>query len=124
MDFQLSGKLFEIYPTQQKTEKFKAREFVLVTSKMIADREVVDYVKFQATGDKCDVLNRYKTGDTVTVHFNIRGNKWEKDGKVSYFTNLDAWRIEGNQVTNDTPAPYKTPNNDNPTGDFNDDLPF
>ena len=139
MDFQLSGKLFEIYPTQQKTEKFKAREFVLETTKQVGERDITDYVKFQATGDKCDVLNRYKTGDTVTIHFNIRGNKWEKDGKVSYFTNLDAWRIEGNQATNspynniteeqfnktnDTAAPYEPANNDAPTGDFNDDLPF
>jgi hypothetical protein len=122
MDFQLSGKLFEIYPTQQKTEKFKAREFILETTKQVGDREITDYVKFQATGDKCDVLNRYKTGDTVTIHFNIRGNKWEKDGKVSYFTNLDAWRIEGNQVTNDTAAPYETAANDNE--DYIDSLPF
>ena len=119
MNFELTGKLFEIYPTQQKTEKFKAREFVLVTSKMIADREVVDYVKFQATGDKCDVLNRYKTGHTVTIHFNIRGNKWEKEGKVSYFTNLDAWRIEGSQQTNDTQPSY-----DAPADEFSSDLPF
>ena len=107
MNFELTGKIFEIYPTQQKTEKFKAREFVLETTKQVSDRDITDYVKFQATGDKCDVLNRYKTGDTVTIHFNIRGNRWEKDGKVSYFTNLDAWRIEGSQVTNDTAAPYK-----------------
>ena len=122
MNFELTGKLFEIYPTQQKTEKFKAREFVLETTKQVGDREITDYVKFQATGDKCDVLNRYKTGDTVTVHFNIRGNKWVKDGKVSYFTNLDAWRIEGSQVTNDTAAPYETANNDNE--DYIDSLPF
>ena len=120
MDFQLSGKLFEIYPTQQKTEKFKAREFVLETTKQVGDKEITDYVKFQATGDKCDVLNRYKTGDTVTIHFNIRGNRWEKEGKVSYFTNLDAWRIEGNQVTNDTAAPYETASND----DYDTSLPF
>ena len=120
MDFQLSGKLFEIYPTQQKTEKFKAREFVLETTKQVGERDITDYVKFQATGDKCDVLNRYKTGDTVTIHFNIRGNKWVKDGKVSYFTNLDAWRIEGNQVTNDTAAPYETASND----DDSFSLPF
>jgi hypothetical protein len=120
MDFQLSGKLFEIYPTQQKTEKFKAREFVLETTKQVGDKEITDYVKFQATGDKCDVLNRYKTGDTVTVHFNIRGNKWVKDGKVSYFTNLDAWRIEGSQVTNDTAAPYETASNEESFSD----LPF
>ncbi len=33
-------------------------------------------------------------GDEIKVYFNLRGNKYEKDGKVSYFTNLDAWRIE------------------------------
>jgi hypothetical protein len=129
MDFQLSGKLYEIYPTQQKTEKFKAREFVLETSKQVGEREITDYVKFQATGDKCDVLNRYKTGDTVTIHFNIRGNRWEKDGKVSYFTNLDAWRIDG--VTNDKSTPYESldklqreASNQIEDDPFNSGLPF
>jgi hypothetical protein len=127
MNFDITGKLFEIFPTQQKTEKFKSREFVIETSKAVGDRVITDYVKFQSTGDKCDLLNRYKTGDTVTVHFNIRGNRWEKDGKVSYFTNLDAWRIEGSQVTN-TPYNNITKEQFNKTGDFNDDdafgLPF
>ena len=119
MNFELTGKIFEIFPTQQKTEEFKSREFVLETKQDIADRTIVNYVKFQTTNDKCDVLNRYKTADTVTVHFNIRGNKWEKEGKVSYFTNLDAWRIEGSQVTNDTQPSY-----DAPAGDFSTGLPF
>ena len=127
MNFELTGKIFEIYPTQQKTEKFKSREFVLETIKQVGDRSITDYVKFQTTNDKCDALNRYKVGDTVTIHFNIRGNKWEKDGKVSYFTNLDAWRIEGSQVTN-TPYNNITKEQFNKTGDFNDDdafgLPF
>ena len=127
MNFELTGKIFEIYPTQQKTEKFKSREFVIETSKAVGDRVITDYVKFQSTGDKCDLLNRYKTGDTVTIHFNIRGNRWEKDGKVSYFTNLDAWRIEGSQVTN-TPYNNITEEQFNKTGDFNEDdafgLPF
>lgn len=96
MNFEITGKLYEIYPTNQKTDKFRSREFVLVTSKMAGDREVVDYVKFQTTNDRCELLNKYHVGSEVTVHFNIRGNRWEKEGKVSYFTNLDAWRIEGN----------------------------
>jgi len=66
-------------------------------------------------------LDKYKVGNTVTAHFNIRGREWEKDGKKSYFTNLDAWRIEGNQVTNDTAASYNTP----PADEFSSDkLPF
>jgi len=119
MDFQLTGKLHEVYDTQQKTDKFRSREFVLEVSKEISERTITDYVKFQATQDKCDVLNKYKVGDTVTAHFNIRGNRWEKDGKVSYFTNLDAWRIEG--VANETQ--YEVPA-EQPQGDYNDSLPF
>jgi hypothetical protein len=125
MNFEITGKLFEIYPTNQKTDKFRSREFVLETTKSIGERTATDYVKFQTTNDRCDLLNKYKTADTVTVHFNIRGNRWEKDGKVSYFTNLDAWRIEGNQQTNDTPAEYQTAAKQNqPADEYNDDLPF
>ena len=120
MDFQLTGTIHEIYPTQQKTEKFKSREFVLETVKQVGDRSITDYVKFQATQDKCEVLDKYKVGSTVTAHFNIRGREWTKDGKKSYFTNLDAWRIEGGQVTNDTAASYNTP----PADEFSSDLPF
>lgn len=123
MNFELTGKLYEIFPTQQKTEKFRSREFVLVTSKMLGDREVVDYVKFQATGDKCDLLNKYYVGNEVTVSFNIRGNRWENAGKVSYFTNLEAWRITGNQNEyNQEPQRNTLPTQ--AEQDFNDDLPF
>ena len=125
MNFEITGKLFEIYPTNQKTDKFRSREFVLETTKSIGERTATDYVKFQTTNDRCDLLNKYKTADTVTVHFNVRGNRWEKEGKVSYFTNLEAWRIEGNSQPNDTPTPYQTAaKQSQPADEYNDDLPF
>lgn len=126
MNFELTGVIYAILPTQQKTEKFKSREFVLEVAKEIGERTITDFVKFQTTGDKCDLLNKYKVGDTATIHFNVRGNKWEKEGKVSYFTNLDAWRIEGGQVTNEKHEQYIngdliTPP---PADEENFDLPF
>jgi len=131
MNFELSGKLFEIFPTEQKSERFRKRDFVLENTSNIGDRSITDYVKFQATGDKCDLLNKYKVGDEVKVHFNIRGNKWENAGKVAYFTNLDAWRIEsagGNNPYGQDSAPsdagFDTPPPAPASGDFNDDLPF
>ncbi len=130
MNFELVGKLYEIFPTEQKSERFRKREFIMENSSNIGDRTITDYVKFQSTGDKCDLLNKFKVGDTVKVHFNIRGNKWENGGKVSYFTNLDAWRIESqdnNPYGGGAPAPssdgFDTPP-PAPEGDFNDDLPF
>jgi hypothetical protein len=117
MNFEITGKLFEIYPTNQKTDKFRSREFVLEVTKTIGERTATDYVKFQTTNDKCELLNKYNVGSEVTVHFNIRGNRWEKDGKVSYFTNLDAWRIEGN--SQEQPAPQTQAEQE-----FDSNLPF
>lgn len=123
MDFQLTGTVHEIYPTEQKTDKFRSREFVLKVSKEIGEREIIDYVKFQTTQDKCEVLDKYKVGSTVTAHFNIRGREWEKGGKKSYFTNLDAWRIEGVANENGTQQTKSTLDTHNAPENFGD-LPF
>jgi len=32
--------------------------------------------------------------EEIKIWFNLKGNKWERDGKINYFTNLDAWKIE------------------------------
>ena len=44
--------------------------------------------------DKCELINESYLNEDVKIWFNLKGNKWERDGKVNYFTNLDAWKIE------------------------------
>jgi hypothetical protein len=51
-------------------------------------------VKFQCVQEKTNIIDRVNTGDEVKVYFNIKGSKWEKEGRTNYITNLDAWRIE------------------------------
>lgn len=80
--------------------------------------------------NKCEIIDRFKVGDIVKVSFNIKGNKWERDGKVNYITNLDSWRIE---KADEQPAPrneeparenhYNAPPV-NPSPETIDDLPF
>ena len=60
----------------------------------INGRTVVNYVKFQCVQDRTNIIDRVNTGDEIKVYFNIKGSKWERDGKTNYITNLDAWRIE------------------------------
>lgn len=103
MSFELTGTIHEIFQTNQKSERFRTREFIIETTNQIGDRNITNYVKFQATGDKCDTLNTYRVGSKVTVSFNIRGNKWENAGKVSYFTNLEAWKIQGEAISHNAP---------------------
>lgn len=94
MQYELTGKLFEIYDTIQRTEKFKVREFVVEVTETIKDKPFSQFIKFQASNERTSVLDNMSIGDEVKVHFNIKGSKWEKDGKVSFFINLDAWKIE------------------------------
>ncbi|MEP6616694.1 MAG: DUF3127 domain-containing protein [Ginsengibacter sp.] len=94
MGYDLTGRLLAKYDTIQRSESFKTREFVVEKIEDIAGRTVTNYVKFQCVQDKTLMLDRLQPGDEIKVHFNIKGSKWEKDGRTNYITNLDAWRIE------------------------------
>jgi hypothetical protein len=56
--------------------------------------DFAETIKFQLTQERCDILDNFHIGEELKVSFNIRGRRWEKDGQVSYFNNLEAWKIE------------------------------
>lgn len=124
MSFDIQGKLYEVFAEQQVSEKFKKREFVLE----IPDGSYTQYPKFQLTQDKCSLLNQFKQGDEVKVTFNLTGKPFVKNGETLYFTNLQAWRIEGansggfNAAPSGTPAQAEAPAFY--TSDADNDLPF
>lgn len=128
MGFDVTGKLIAKYETVQRSEKFRTREFVIETTEDIGGRIINNYIKFQSVQDRTSLVDRFNTGDTIKVHFNIRGSKWEKNGQVNYITNLDAWRIENvNMQTQDNSQSagnnsYSAPAN--ASADIPDDLPF
>lgn len=125
MAYELTGKLLEIFPTQEVSASFKKREFVVEKSETSNDRVFTDYIKFQLIQDRCSLLENYSVGDEVKVTFNIKGSKWEKEGRVNYFTNLDVWRMEkvsqGNNQSTTTNNSYPEPA---PLPEVEDDLPF
>lgn len=94
MGYELTGKLIAKYDIVQRTESFKTREFVVEKTEEINGRSIVNYIKFQCVQDRTAIVDKVNTGDEIKVYFNIKGSKWEKDGKTNYITNLDAWRIE------------------------------
>jgi len=52
-------------------------------------------VMFQATQDKCSLLDSFKVGNKIDVSFNLRGREWTSPaGEVKYFNTLEAWRLE------------------------------
>lgn len=94
MSLEVTGKLTVKYDTQQVSDKFKKREFVMELAEEINGNTYTNFAKMQLVQNKCEILDRFNEGDNIKVSFNIKGNKWERDGKVNYITNLDAWRIE------------------------------
>ncbi|MEI8053070.1 MAG: DUF3127 domain-containing protein [Bacteroidota bacterium] len=129
MSYELIGKLVAKFDTVQRTETFKTREFVVEKTEEISGRSIVNFVKFQCVQDKTSMVDRVNLGDNIKVYFNIKGTKWEKDGKTNYITNLDAWRLEqllqssGNaSIDNDYMEPLDTFSATAP--DAVDDLPF
>lgn len=112
--------------TQVVSEKFQKREFVIKT-----DDQYPQFITFQLTQDKCQLLDAYPVGSAITVHFNLRGREWNGPEGVRYFNTLEAWRIEGVAADIQPPShgdakpPIHSVNlKDVPPGNPADDLPF
>lgn len=118
--FQLTGKLRVKKNTQQVTDSFKKREFVITDD----STQYPQHVLFQLTQDKCDLLDAVNEGDEVKVSFNLRGREWTnpKDGEVRFFNSLDAWKIEAMNTGGSAPMPETMPNE--AFQEAPDDLPF
>jgi hypothetical protein len=105
MSYEITGKLVAKYDTVQRTETFKTREFAIEMSEENNGKTYLSYAKFQCVQDKTGIIENVAIGAGVKVFFNIKGSKWEKDGKTNYITNLDAWRVEaaGSQAAGPVP---------------------
>lgn len=135
MSLEVTGKLLAKYDTQQVSDKFKKREFVLELAEEINGNIYTNFAKFQAVQNKCEILDRFREGEQLKVTFNIKGNSYvdRKDGLTKYITNLDAWRIEsasaqpvggGQPAQQHQPSTYATQAPSAPSNEGVDDLPF
>jgi hypothetical protein len=129
MSYELTGKLLEKFEPVQRTGTFKVREFVVEKSEEINGKIITNYIKFQCVQDRINIIDRVNPGDQIKVYFNIKGSKWEKDGRISYFSNLDAWRIEqilqgGKEASSDDDHLEPLDTFTSSSQDAIDDLPF
>lgn len=89
--FKLNGIVKVVNPTVQVSEKFSKREFVVTDASSMYPQDIM----FQATQDKCALLDSIQQNEQVEVSFNLRGREWTSpQGEVKYFNTLEAWRIE------------------------------
>jgi Domain of unknown function (DUF3127) len=121
----IKGKVHEISPVIEVSEKFKKRELIVEYAE---NPTYPEFVKFEAVQDKVNMFDNIKVGDQVELFFNLRGRPWtDKAGKTSYFNTLVVWRINvlgGAETATPASTPeYAAPVDITSTPD-DDDLPF
>ena len=112
---ELTGKIKLIGETKTfGTGNFAKRDLVVTTD----EQYLIEFVQ-----DKCDILNKYKVGDSVKVGINLRGREWiNPEGVAKYFNSIQGWRID---KATDAPADYVAPQQAQPVAvEEEPDLPF
>ena len=88
---EIQAKILEIFETVEVSERFRKREFVV---EYIENPQYPEFLKFEMTQDKCEMLDQFQVGDEVEIAFNLKGRKWiSPQGDTKYFNSLQAWKI-------------------------------
>ena len=130
MSFEIIGKLHKVFEVQAKSDRFQTREFVITT-----EGQYPQFIKFQLTQDRCELISNFEEGKDIKVHFDLRGREWQE----KFFTNLNAWKLESvaaeNVAAEDSSIPqavgeppemgnFPTAKDSVPANNELDDLPF
>ncbi len=87
--FRVSGRIHLISETQQVKDSFRKRELVLEYYDHPTFRNYPQYLKFEATQERCILLDQVQPGTDVQVEFGLRGREWiNPKGEKVFFTTL------------------------------------
>ena len=113
---EIKGRIAVIMATQQVSEKFAKRDFVIETEGEYKQLNLV-----QVSQDKCALLDNFKLGDEVEAHINLRGRAWTNpQGETKYFNTIECWKL--NKLAGATAQPVATSNH--VVGNDESSLPF
>ncbi len=88
---ELQGTVYRIFDTHEVKAGFRKREFVL---KYLENPVYPQYIKFELTQDRCDLIEGFTEGDEIEVTFAIEGREWTNPkGEIIYFNTLRAYQI-------------------------------
>lgn len=81
---------------------FTKRQIVLDASHYnpMTGQKYENFPAFDFVGNRVNELDSFKVGDLVTISFALNGRPFEKDGKTTYFTSVNGYKIEPYQRSN------------------------
>ncbi len=112
MAYDLTGKVKLIQEPQTFASGFTKREVVVT----VEDGKYPQDINLEFLQDNVSLLDNVLEGQEIKVYFDIRGREY--NGR--YFNNLVGWKIEA-ATTDDRPP---MPSGPEPSGEFDDDVPF
>ena len=129
---EIKGIIKKILPTVEISDRFRKREFVVEYSN---NPEYPQVIQFELVQDRCELLDQFKEGQQVEISFDLRGREWTNpQGEIKYFNTLQAWKINSNEVQQETSSTLKKSEDKNKLDDQEkpgwlddkniDDLPF
>ena len=105
------GTIYLIEETRKVSERFRVREFVVE----IADNsKYPQLVKFQVTNDLCGLLDNCKSGDLVSLEFNLRGRGRTVKSNTLTLSMCGLWRSSPTVLT----PPHLSPMTHSKTSPF------
>lgn len=134
---QVSGKVLIIddvisIPTRSGNT-FTKRQIVLDASHYdpMTGQKYENYPAFDFIGNRVNELDNFKVGDLVTISFALNGRPFDKDGKTTYFTSVNGYKIEpyqrqngSSQQTNGNQDSSSTPQSTQQTASGQNEQPF
>jgi len=112
----IKGKIKSVGQTEQKSDKFAVRTFVLEI-----EGKYPEVIEFQLINNNTFIIDPYKVGDEIDVQFNLKGR--EHNGRV--YNSLQAWKIEGeSKSSNNETVPTETTPQTTDQNKEDGDLPF
>ena len=91
MSLTLTGKLHKVGWLRQISDNLTIQDFVVLDE---SNAQYPQHVTFQAKNSATGMLANIQVGHQITVHFNLRGREFVKDGNSKYFNTLEAWKLE------------------------------
>ena len=116
MSYDIKGIVIRVGETAQVSERFSKRTIHVLTSD---NPKYPQTVEFEATGDRCALLDGIDTDDEVSISFDVRGREWRSPkGETKVFNTLTIWKIEATSRARPAPPPAGR------AAGPDDDLPF
>ena len=91
---ELIGIIHTVGENQNVSASFVKREFVLYVENE-KNKDWSDYVKIELQQGNVDEMEKYKQGDKIKCHINLRGRLWTNpQGVEQCFNTIVGWKIE------------------------------